>query len=75
MVVGKKIWDGSKKEDGSSGCGIVMEAVDGLQSATCLPLSKASTDMPTEVSRANTLTEIIDLIFWHQMNLDTVTQC
>ena len=31
--------------------------------------------MPTEVSGANILTEILDLIFWHQMNVDTVTQC
>ena len=64
--------DGSKKEDGRSGCGVLIKAVDTERwitiSRMAIPL-KACTAMVAELTRTSVWTEVLDLLSGHKTQL------
>ena len=71
-------WDGSKQEDGSSGCGIVIRAVDRKSwitiSKIAVPLT-ACTAMAVEIAEVNVLTVVRDLLSEQKINRENVNEC
>ena len=71
----RKYWDMSKTNNGSSGCGIVINAFDRENWITISKISvplKASTAVDAEVVGADILTEVLSLILGQQMNVDMI---
>ena len=61
----KGFWDGSSKDNGKSGCGVVIKGVhrDRLTISRIALLLKVGTAMAAEVMGVCVLTEILDLVF------------
>ena len=67
------------KNDGRSGCGIAITAVDREEkcitsSKSALPL-KACTFLAVEIAGTSVLTEVIDLLFDNKFNWRNVNEC
>ena len=74
----REYWDGSRNENGNSGCGIVITAIDRekldhTQENVC-PV-KVSTAMEAEVAGVTILTEVPGMMLGQRMNVEMVTQC
>ena len=68
----------AKRNNGCSGCGIVVTAVDMESWITISEIAaplKASTAMATEVAGVRNLIEVRDLRVEKEMNMQTVTDC
>ena len=74
----KGYWDGSLKDNGKSGCGVVMKVVDRSRWVTisriAVPL-KIGTAMAAEVAGVCVLTGILDLVFNKCLCVQSVKQC
>ena len=68
-------WDGGKKDNGCSGCGVVIKPVD-MESCVATSKiaapSKVSTDMATEIAGVHILTEVRVCISKKEMTMPTV---
>ena len=66
------------KEDGSSGCGVVIKAVDRKNWITisniAVPL-RACTAMAAEITGVSVLTEVLDLLLDEKFNWENINEC
>ena len=74
----KGFWDGSCKDDGKSGCGVVIKEVDRERwvtiSRSAVPL-KVGTAMEAEMMGVCVLTGILDLIFHKCLCVQNTSRC
>ena len=70
-------WDGSFKDNGRSGCGIVIKGVDREKWVTigkiAVPL-KVSAAMAVEVVGVRVLTSVLDLILCKSLSVQNINQ-
>ena len=72
------VWDGSKKTDVRSGCGVVIKCVDMDEWITISIIAippKACAAMAAEVVGASVLTGVLDLVLGKTTSVDTINQC
>ena len=74
----KGYWDGSFKDNGKIGCGVVIKGVDRRKRVTisriAVPL-KVGTTMAAEVAGVRVLAGILDLVFNKCLCVQSVNQC
>ena len=70
-------WDGSLKDDGRSGCGIVIKGVDSEKRVTICKIAvplKVGAALAAEVIGICVLTSVLDLIFCKKMSVQNINQ-
>ena len=72
-------WDGSAKNDGRSGCGIVIKGADTggwvTISEIAVPFEKERSALVTAIVGVNILTEVFDLIATESVTVTNVERC
>ena len=74
----KGFWDGSCKENGRSGCGVVVEGVDREKWFTITkiaPLLKVCTAMAAEMTGVCLLMSVLNMILHKNLNLGNINMC
>ena len=78
LVKASRGWDGSRKDNGSSGCGVVMRAFDRKNwitiSKIVVPL-KVCTAIAAELTGVNVLAEVLDLLLDKMFKWENVNEC
>ena len=70
-------WDGSKKTDGRSGCGVVTKGIDRDMWITISKIAvhlEACTTMAAEIAGASVLTGLHDLLFDKNLSVDNINR-
>ena len=74
----KGFWDGSGRDNGKSGCGVVIKGVDKNRWVTisriAVPL-RVGTAITAEVMGVCVLTEILDLVFKKSLCIQNINRC
>ena len=74
----KVFWDGSSKNNGTSGCGVVIIGADRDKWVTVSKVAvfvSVGTAMAVEVMGVCVLTETLDLVFANSLSVQNINRC